>query len=122
MNTKIIHKMYLDPILFDFAILVLEKFSIDYDFSRSRDDRCSKILRRAFLDMIVLDFSVFENSRSRSRLDFFNARHITIGQMNFQSECTGNESSADLFAHMFCIQEVLIFSYEYPHSYVVHLC
>ena len=67
--------------LFDFAtlkiILVLENFSIDYDFSRDRNARCSKVFGRAFLDILELDFLDFENSRSRSILDFFGSRHIT---------------------------------------------
>ena len=76
-----VKNVYVVCSLFDFAtlkiILVLENFSIDYDFFRDRSDRCSKILGRAFLDILELDFLDFENSRSRSRLDFFSARHIT---------------------------------------------
>ena len=57
--------------------LVLEKFSLDNDFSRSRRSRFSKILRREILGFLVLGFLDFENFRSRSVLDFFDSRSIT---------------------------------------------
>ena len=74
-------------------ILVLENFSIDYDFSRDRNDRCSKIFGRAFLDILELDFLDFENSRSRSRLDFFDARHITNKHPKSYPICSAMDNS-----------------------------